>query len=57
MRWMTWRSRVEPGVQGAPLLLQVGQLAFERLQPLLAGLVLLLLQRLALDLELHDRAA
>ena len=34
--------------------LQVGQLLFHPLQALLRGLVFLFLQRLALDLELHD---
>ena len=38
------------------LLLEIGELFFELRQPLLRGLVLLLAQRLALDLELHDAA-
>ena len=42
--------------QRPALLLQVGQLLLQLLEPLLAGLVLLLLQRLALDLQLHDLA-
>ena len=36
------------------VLLEIGQLLFELLQPFLGGLVGLLLQRLTLDLELHD---
>ena len=38
----------------AGLLLEVGELLLELLQPVLGGRVVLLLQRLALDLELHD---
>ncbi len=38
------------------LLLEIGELLFELLQPILRRLVLLLAQRLALDLELHDAA-
>ena len=38
------------------LLLEVGQLLLDALQPILRRLVLLDLQRLALDLELHDAA-
>ena len=44
----------QPRVQAAALLLQVGQLALDGRQPLLRRGVALLLQRLALDLELHD---
>ena len=40
--------------QRIPLLLQVGQLLFQLLQPLAGGLVFLLAQGLPLDFELHD---
>ena len=45
-------------MRGEPvlLLLEIRQLLLELLQPLLRGLVRLLAQRLALDLELHDAA-
>ena len=36
------------------LLLEIGELLVELLQPLLGGVVRLFVQRLALDLELHD---
>ena len=42
--------------QAVLVLLEVGQLLLELLQPLLRRLVRLLAQRLALDLELHDAA-
>ena len=43
-------------VEGAALLLQLGQLALERLLARLGGVVLLLAQRRQLDLELHRAA-
>ena len=42
------------GGERVALFLQIGQLLLEPLEPFLGGLVLFLLQRLALDLELHD---
>ena len=41
-------------LQPAAILLEVGQLAVEPVEPLAGGLVLFLAERLALDLELHD---
>ena len=43
-------------VSARALLLQLGELALERLAPALGGVVLLLAQRLQLDLELHRAA-
>ena len=42
------------GGERVALFLQIGQLLLETVEPFLGGLVLLFLQRLALDLELHD---
>ena len=45
-----------PRHQRVVLLLEIGQLLLELLEPLLRGLVFLFPQRFALDLELHDAA-
>ncbi len=50
------RSRLQLCFQGCTSLLEVGDIAFDTFQPLLAGGVLFLLERLAFDLKLHHAA-